>query len=48
MEDAVRNAPLFLALDDEASVALKASIVEMVSPVNELFFQKEILEFAFM
>ena len=29
MEDVVRNAPLFLALDDEASVALRASMVEM-------------------
>ena len=29
MEDVVRNAPLFLALDEEASVALRASMVEM-------------------
>jgi CRP-like cAMP-binding protein len=28
MEDAIRNAPLFLALDEEASVALRASMVE--------------------
>ena len=29
MEEAVRNAPLFLALDEEASVALRASMVEI-------------------
>ncbi len=29
MEDVVRNAPLFLALDEEASIALRASMVEM-------------------
>ena len=29
MEEEVRNAPLFLALDEEASVALRSSIVEI-------------------
>jgi CRP/FNR family cyclic AMP-dependent transcriptional regulator len=29
MEKAVRNAPLFLALDEEASIALRASMVEI-------------------
>ena len=29
MEEAVRNAPLFLALDEEASIALRASMVEI-------------------
>jgi hypothetical protein len=29
MEDAVRDIPLFLALDEEASVALRASMAEI-------------------
>jgi CRP-like cAMP-binding protein len=29
MEEEVRNAPLFLALDEEASVALRSSMVEI-------------------
>ena len=48
MEDAVRNAPLFLALDEEASVALRASMVKLISTVVKLSFLKAILEIAFM
>ena len=38
MEDAIRNAPLFLALDEEASVALRASMVEIDFTRGQIVF----------
>ena len=40
MEDVIRNAPLFLALDDEASVALIASMVEMDFARGQIIFSE--------
>ena len=40
MEDVVRNAPLFLALDEEASVALRASMVEMDLARGQIIFSE--------
>lgn len=40
MEDVVRNAPLFLALDEEASIALRASMVEMDLARGEVIFSE--------
>jgi CRP-like cAMP-binding protein len=40
LEDVVRNAPLFLALDDEASVALRASMVEMDLARGQVVFSE--------
>ena len=40
MEDVVRNAPLFLALDDEASIALRASMVEMDFTRGQVVFSE--------
>lgn len=40
MEDVVRNAPLFLALDDEASVALRASMFEMDLARGQVVFSE--------
>lgn len=40
MEDVVRNAPLFLALDDEASVALRASMVEVDLARGQVVFSE--------
>ena len=40
MEDVIRNAPLFLALDDEASVALRASMVEMDFARGQIIFSE--------
>jgi len=40
MEDVVRNAPLFLALDEEASVALRASMVEMDLARGQVVFSE--------
>jgi CRP-like cAMP-binding protein len=40
LEDVVRNAPLFLALDDEASVALRASMVEMDLARGQVIFSE--------
>ena len=40
MEDAVRNAPLFLALDEEASVALRASMVEIDFNRGQIVFSE--------
>ena len=40
MEDAVRNAPLFLALDEEASVALRASMVEIDFTRGQIVFSE--------
>jgi hypothetical protein len=38
MEEAVRNAPLFLAFDEEASVALRASMVEIDFTRGQVIF----------
>ena len=40
MEDAVRNAPLFLALDEEASVALRASMIEIDFTRGQIVFSE--------
>ena len=40
MEDAVRNAPLFLALDEEASVALRACMVEIDFTRGQIVFSE--------
>ena len=40
MEDVVRNAPLFLALDEEASVALRASMVEIDFARGQVVFSE--------
>jgi len=40
MEDVVRNAPLFLALDEEASVALRASMVEIDLARGQVVFSE--------
>jgi CRP/FNR family cyclic AMP-dependent transcriptional regulator len=40
MEDAVRNAPLFLALDEEASVALRSSMVEIDFTRGQIVFSE--------
>jgi len=40
MEDVVRNAPLFLALDEEASVALRTSMVEMDLARGQVVFSE--------
>jgi CRP-like cAMP-binding protein len=40
LEDVVRNAPLFLALDDEASVALRASMVEVDLARGQVVFSE--------
>ncbi|MFM1986235.1 MAG: hypothetical protein RIS18_452, partial [Actinomycetota bacterium] len=40
MEDAIRNAPLFLALDEEASVALRASMVEIDFTRGQIVFSE--------
>ena len=40
MEDIIRNAPLFLALDDEASVALRASMIELDFARGQIVFSE--------
>ena len=48
MEEAVRDAPLFLALDEEASVALRASMIEIDFTRGQVFLPKEIVVIAFI
>jgi CRP/FNR family cyclic AMP-dependent transcriptional regulator len=40
MEDDVRNTPLFLALDEEASVALRVSMVEIDFTKGQIVFSE--------
>ena len=40
MDDVVRKAPLFTALDDEAAIALRASMVEVQVAKGQVLFNE--------